>query len=224
MKVREERVLADRRLAKFDSQADLRHSYAAWPSGMLDVQIAPIHPRLRGWLDFQIRTAQSDVQPVVRPGLGVDLGLNLRLFCGYAYMPLIPDGDVAIVHEHRFWTALWWAVALPERLGLVVRSGLEVRAAQAADVVTVRFREMVRLNWWGLDPLMLFLSDEVFLQAATTDWGAPGGFDQNRAMGGFGFRTVSRSRLEVAYMNLWAHRNPDDGMQHTLFVMHATVF
>ena len=51
--------------------------------------------------------------------------------------------------------------------------------------------------------------DEVFIHLNDTNWGADGGFDQNRLFLGFGWKRdlTSRCRVEAGYLNQHVNRS-----------------
>lgn len=60
--------------------------------------------------------------------------------------------------------------------------------------------------------------NEIFLGLGETDWGQPGGFDQNRLFVGPAFFLSSWARLEPGYLAVYIDRASGDLLAHAFSV------
>jgi hypothetical protein len=176
----------------------------------------------RYWVEAQTRF-NDDVsrrfQTIARPAIGYDLSNRLTVWAGSAWIET--EGSAGTRSEHRPWQQLTW---FPEAgvggFSLQLRPRLEQRMLQGSEKTGWRFRQFVR----GTSPLggsvwSLILQDEIFFNLNDTDYGARGGFDQNRAFVGVGYQATRIARLEAGYLNMFM-RTPHrpDTMNHVLSV------
>lgn len=194
--------------------------FAAFGSG----KIRPMETEspFRWWFDSQLRLADDTdgfQQSILRPGVGYDVAENQTVWAGYAWIRTSPvlgqDFD-----EHRSWLQ-WTASPGVGDWKFLHRSRLEQRWVETGDDVGHRWRQMHRIQrtltqapQWSLIGW-----DEAFIQFNDTDWGAKGGFDQNRAFLGVGFKRSpeSRVRTEIGYLNQFINQQgSEDRMNHIL--------
>lgn len=187
-----------------------------WGAAFLQADLTGLAPRLYAWLDLQPRSGATGAVTLVRPGLGLQLADGLILHAGYAWIARWPE-EGASVHEHRLWQQLFFTRTVGEVWDVLLRPRLEQRFAADGGAVALRFRLMARAAWWleRDGPLALVLWDELFLGFSDTEWGAVGGFDQNRLFIGFAVRGLGRSRFELGYLNLYLGRgSAEDRLDH----------
>lgn len=176
----------------------------------------------RWWLDTHLRLTDDTngfQQSILRPGVGYEVHENQTLWAGYAWILTSPilgeDYD-----EHRFWQQ-WTASPSHGDWKLLHRSRFEQRWVETGEDIGLRWRQMHRVQKiFANDSRWSWIGwDEAFFHFNDSDWGAKGGFDQNRAFLGLGFKRSpdARVRTEVGYLNQFIHRQgTEDGMNHIL--------
>jgi hypothetical protein len=168
--------------------------------------------RFKWWFDGHARffdDAGGFGQSIVRPGIGYALNECATVWTGYGWIRSSP-GSSPDFDEHRVWQQLTWSKRLdPTTLGF--RSRLEQRFLETGSDTGWRFRQLV--SWRRQMPcapqLSLVAWDEVFIHLNDTNWGAEGGYDQNRLFLGFGWKChpESRLRVETGYLNQHVNRS-----------------
>lgn len=176
----------------------------------------------RWWLDTHLRLTDDTngfQQSILRPGLGYEVFENQTLWAGYAWVLTSPilgeDYD-----EHRLWQQ-WMASQSCGDWKLLHRSRFEQRWVETGEDIGLRWRQMHRIQkTFANDARWSWIGwDEVFFNFNDTDWNAKGGFDQNRAFLGLGFKRSpeARVRTEIGYLNQVINRQgTEDGMNHIL--------
>ena len=167
--------------------------------------------RLRWWFDGHVRTFDDTNgfgQSIMRPGIGYRLSDSATVWAGYGWINTSPAGP-ANFDEHRIWQQLTWSEDL-DGTSLGFRSRLEQRLLETGSDTGWRFRQLVsaRRPLAGSPNLSFVAWDEIFVHLNDTDWGAQGGFDQNRLFLGLGFKQDPNSpvRVEVGYLNQFIDR------------------
>lgn len=180
--------------------------------------------RLKWWFDGHARffdDAGGFGQSIMRPGLGYALSDAATLWAGYGWIRTSPQATPEF-DEHRVWQQITWSKDFdPVRLGL--RSRLEQRFLETGADTGWRFRQLVSLRRpVDCSRFSLVAWDEVFIHLNDTDWGATGGFDQNRLFLGFGFRCdpASPNRVEVGYLNQFVDRPTADDLSNHLVAIN----
>lgn len=181
--------------------------------------VTPDWTRVRWWMDGQARARESGEkmdQLFIRPGIGYALTDRSTVWIGYAYAITYPAvGDT--IRENRMWQQYTWSG--PTILGAFTsRTRLEQRWQDNGDDTGWRFRQSFRFNRpFSFYPAASFVvSDEVFVNMNSTDWGAREGFDQNRVFAGIGYRWHPSILTECGYMNQYIHTANIDRMNHIL--------
>lgn len=179
--------------------------------------------RLKWWFDGHARFFEDSDgfgQSILRPGVGYALSDAATLWAGYGWIRTAPPASPAF-DEHRVWQQITWSKDFdPARVGL--RSRLEQRFLEIGSDTGWRFRQLV--SWrrpLDRSRFTLVAWDEVFIHLNDTDWGATGGFDQNRLFLGFGFSCdpANPNRVEVGYMNQYVERDaPGDLSNHLVAI------
>jgi hypothetical protein len=192
----------------------------AWTSLLVN---GPADGKLLLWGELQPRFT-SDVgrlgQMIVRPGIGVRLKNDIDLYAGYHYQHNNPAPGVTS-DEHRFWQQLLAPVVRrPNGFALITRWRLEQRTFENADDLGWR----VRMLWRVQQPLNgpgtagPLLASETFFALNSTDWGANGGFDQQRSFIGWLQPLGKRLNLEAGYLHQYVRRPGPDTGNHVLSI------
>jgi hypothetical protein len=207
-------VLAPPQIAAADTQI--------WTAMYVQARAADTGPT--GWLDLHARRRGDGILYIVRPGAGYTFSKALALHAGYAWVPVITD-EGANRSEHRAWEQVIVNHPVGDAVKLQGRARLEQRFG-AGDDIGHRLRLLARGQWAPSPslPLQLVVWDELFLGFNETDWGAPRGYDQNRAFVGLGADTKLRGiRVEAGYMNVVLRRDTqvDHVVAINLFVVAA---
>lgn len=179
----------------------------------------------RAWLEGQARfndDASRFNQAIVRGAIGRTVAPRTSLWAGYAWIPNNRPLSRDNPQEHRVWQQLLWRTAQPlAGWSLSTRTRLEQRTIEGAGDLGWRFRQLAKLThplgssgrWYAS------LWDEVMVHLNDTDWGADGGFDQNRAFAGIGWRPAQGTAVEVGYMNQYVNRRArSDASNHVVSV------
>ena len=126
------------------------------------------------------------------PALGYEILSGLTAYLGYAWVPTFRE-QMSTVNEHRIWQQAMWSLPLPVALKLDVRPRLEQRLVQGSGDLGHRARLFLRAIYTPVEswPLRVVVHDEAFYQFNDTEWGARGGFDQNRLFVGLGLASDS---------------------------------
>ena len=163
--------------------------------------------QVKWWFDAHYRMLDDNggfAQSIVRPGLGLDLGNNHAIWGGYGWILSSPilgeDFD-----EHRIWQQWTWAPKF-RQMSYQVRSRFEQRLVEGGDDVGLRWRQFFRAQSPEIrcTGITLVAWDEIFFNLNDTDWGASGGFNQNRVFAGVRLpqtKFLSGVRTEVGYLN-----------------------
>jgi Protein of unknown function (DUF2490) len=217
-------------LASSPAQADVQEDFRIWENatargnfGFINTN-NPDLKRWRWWAEAQIRSRESGKeldQLLLRPGIGYALTDHSTVFVGYAHVSN-HTVNTGLVQENRIWQQYQWSG--PTFLGAFTsRSRLEERWQENGNDTGVRFRELLKFNWpFSFHPAASFvLSDEMFVNLVSTDWGPPTskrGFDQNRGFAGIGYRFTPIILMEVGYLNQYVNTTPMDRMNHALSI------
>jgi hypothetical protein len=180
--------------------------------------------RVQWWFDSHARffdDTDGFGQSIVRPGLGYQVTDSTSLWLGYAWIRTSPGGAPEF-DENRIWQQLSWSRDF-EPLAVGLRSRLEQRFLETGSETGWRFRQLISLRrpLECAPKLTLVTWDEVFIHLNDTNWGANGGFDQNRVFVGLGLKAdpASRWRVEVGYLNQFVDRiGQDDLCNHLLSI------
>lgn len=195
--------------------AAMDHEYQSWSSFIGQVGVGE---RLELWFDGHARRRSGSTLYLARPGIGYRWLPKLVTHVGYGWIPTLLD-EGGLVHEHRIWEQLIWSTALPDGFGLMLRPRFEQRLYEGESQMGHRVRVFVRGSWTPSPEAswLLVATDEVFVGLNETSWGAPSGFDQNRAFVGVGLPSQSGVRFEVGYLNVYVKRAADQ-MAHALSI------
>ena len=200
----------------------------AAPAAAQDVQSwntllaqGPVDGKLLLWAELQPRFT-SDIgrmgQLIARGAVGVRLKNDIDLHAGYHYQHNNPAPGVTS-DEHRFWQQVMAPVLRRQNgFALVTRWRLEQRTFENADDLGWRLRMLWRvqqpLNGPGTAGPVAW--SETFFALNSTDWGAQGGFDQQRSFAGWLQPMVKRLNLEAGYLHQYVRRPGPDAGNHVL--------
>ena len=176
------------------------------------------------WFDGHLRffdDTNGFGQSIVRPGVGYAIAENMTLWAGYAWIHNSPAARPAF-DENRIWQQLTGS----KQLGCLkfgARSRLEQRWVELGDDTGLRFRQFFSLRRpLPNNPQLLLVGwDEMFFHLNDTDWGARGGFDQNRVFVGLGIKSNCNRkwRTEIGYLHQFINRpTAADRSNHILAV------
>lgn len=151
---------------------------------------------------------------LLRPAIGYVLENNVSLWAGYARVVNDPD-DGSTRYENRWWQQAAWTARRWDWGTLSLRSRLEFRFIEGSNDTGARFRQQVKLTApIRNSDLSLVLSLEPFVNLRGTDWGATGGFEQNRTYAGIRMPMTDSLSLEAGYMHQYIRRAGEDAVNH----------
>lgn len=198
-----------------------RDELQIWTALLGTAHTEPAPPGLAFWLDVHARRGSAGTVMIVRPAVGVQITEWLSLWGGYAWVPVFDDLTGGAVHEHRAWQQVILSHRFDEiGISMQSRTRFEQRFSEAGSDVGFRLREFVRVNWRPSPdfPMGVAVWDELFVGLNDTDWGAPGGIDQNRIFVGPFLQAASWARLEAGYLFVYLDRGTSDLYAHVLAV------
>ena len=187
-----------------------------------DIQQDSCCSGFKWWFDGHTRffeDADGFGQSIVRPGIGYAMNKRITMWAGYGWIHTSPE-RTADFDEHRTWQQITWSSPMAKgSLGL--RSRLEQRFLDTGSETGWRFRQLAsyRQPFCCSPRLTLVAWDELFIHLNDTNYGADGGFDQNRLFLGCGIKydPCNRWRVEVGYLNQYVDRfGRDDTRNHIL--------
>ena len=213
---------------------DLKHDHGAWLMWLAQGSFSGATQGsdasgLVWWFDGHARffdRTNGYGQSILRPAIGWAFNGQLTAHVGYGWIrssaPGTPDVD-----EHRVFQQVIWKPQI-DGLGVLSRTRLEQRFVETGDDVGWRLRQFVKVTWPlpFAERLALAAYDEIFFALNDTDWGARGGFDQNRLFLGpqWRFDRAGRIRGEVGYLNRITRRRGPDVMDHLVSINLLTSF
>lgn len=159
--------------------------------------------KLLVWFDGHARSRDniSDLGvSIIRPALGWRVSSKLSLWTGYASVVARRE-NAPNLRENRIWQQATFP--LGEFMGgrLSGRTRLEQRFADRGNDTGWRIRQFVRYARPFEDTDYSFIAwNELFVGFNDTDWGARGGYDQNRTFIGAGWQVAKNIRLEGGYL------------------------
>ncbi|MEL7015965.1 MAG: DUF2490 domain-containing protein [Pseudomonadota bacterium] len=168
--------------------------------------------RLLLWFDGHARYI-NDVDrlgvSIIRPGVGTKINSSLSLWAGYAWV-VSRAADRPSITEHRLWQQATYT-ALEGKWGrLSGRTRLEQRFLETGDDTGWRVRQFFRWAKPVSPRWTLTAWNETFIALNDTDFGAEGGYDQNRFFAGARWRATSRLSLEGGYLLNHLNRAVDE--------------
>jgi hypothetical protein len=197
----------------------------AAPAAAQDVQSwntllvqGPVDGKLLLWAEAQTRLSNDldRVGTVIgRVGLGVRTKNDIDFHAGYQYQHNNPAPGISS-DEHRFWQQVMGPVLRRQNgFALITRWRLEERTFEGAQDTGLRLRVFwrVQMPLHGRGTAGPLLISETFVALNSTDWGARGGFDQQRTFVGWLQPLSKRLNLEAGYMLQHLNRpgnNPDN--------------
>lgn len=182
-----------------------------WNGVFVAGHLEPVPPNLALWFDGHARRSPGGLGGIVRPGVGYQATRAVSVWGGYAWIGTASDDTGSVTHEHRLWQQAVLDYRVPVGVALQSRTRLEQRFRADDPDVGFRARQFVRVNVQPSQRLTagLALWDEVFLGLGATDWGQPGGLDQNRLFVGPYVQASPWVRLEAGYLQVYLDRDVD---------------
>ncbi|MEM9188311.1 MAG: DUF2490 domain-containing protein [Myxococcota bacterium] len=193
--------------------------FQIWNAIAATARVAPVEPTPMLWLDTHARRGNGGTVLIFRPAVGLAIADWLSVWAGYAWVPVFSDQSADPVHEHRAWQQVILKHTTSFRLSFQSRTRFEQRFSEAGDDVGFRLREFVRVSYQPTDsfPMGVVVWDELFIGLNDTDWGAPGGVDQNRIFVGPFLKLAPFARLEMGYLAAYIDRETDT-LAHVLAI------
>jgi hypothetical protein len=190
----------------------------AGPAAAQDIQSwntllvqGPVDGKLLIWGELQPRFSNDFSrlgQFIARGAVGVRLKHDIDLHAGYHYQHNNPAPGVSS-DEHRFWQQVMAPIIRKSNgLALITRFRLEQRTFEGRDDTGWRLRMLWRIQQplQGVGTGGPLAWSETFVALNSTDWGARGGFDQQRSFVGWLQPLGRRLNLEAGYMNQHINR------------------
>jgi len=200
----------------------------AAPAAAQDVQSwntlllqGPVDGKLLLWAEAQTRLSNDldRVGTVIgRVGLGVRTKNDIDFHAGYQYQHNNPAPGISS-DEHRFWQQVMGPVLRRQNgFALITRWRLEERTFEGAQDTGLRLRVFwrVQMPLHGRGTAGPLLISETFVALNSTDWGARGGFDQQRTFVGWLQPLSKRLNLETGYMLQHLNRPGNNPNNHVI--------
>lgn len=183
--------------------AQTSHDEAIWLNATV---MGPIDGRLVFFAEVQPRVVEGASRlghVLLRPAIGWRFSKAVTVYQGYARViePLEGRPDRA---EDRLFQQLTWNVGTFGRLEVQSRTRLEQRWRSDAGGISLRAREMIRLEYPlapGERRLAALGWVEGFVGLKSARWGGVTGFDQVRTFAGFEIPLPGKSTIEAGYLN-----------------------
>lgn len=123
------------------------------------------------------------------------------------------------IDENRAWQQYQNILNYEEKGKLTNRTRFEQRTLSNNGTTALRLRHQIKYNYpfdkeWGFA-----VSNELFINCNTVNWGPVEGFDQNRFFIGPSYQFTENFRTEFGYQNVFVNKDlVDDQMSH-LFML-----
>lgn len=171
------------------------------------------------WFDASARFTDDSTrlgQSLFRGALGTRVTRDLSLFAGYVHVRTTPRNGASTV-EHRPWQQATYPIIRGERAQLVGRTRLEQRWLEGQGGMSLRARQLVRLNVpLGTAEAPRFVAwHEAFLTLTEADWSPDTGFDQHRSFVGLAL-PMGPHAIEVGAFSQRFPRAGDDRVNRAL--------
>lgn len=191
------------------ASADTAEDTRAWAMVVGEGQLIP--GKLRWYLEGQARLKedwQKFDQGFIRPALNWQISEHSSLWLGYLYADTKTTNGHS--YEDRLWQQYQYVTSKDPGNTWLFRSRLEQRFHDMDDKTSHRFRQLIRRSIPANQSASLsyLMWDEVLINLNETNWAGDYGFAQNRLFAGFLYKTSSKSRLEMGYLNQYI-----DGMK-----------
>ena len=163
----------------------------------------------RGFLELQPRISHNSSElgaAIVRPAIGYAISPNATLWAGYL-MQATEDGFTYhyLIENRAFQGLTWKDTALDKQFIWEVRNRFEERFLPHNDDVSLRWRTRIRGEYIipQYKAVSLIASDEIFVTLNDNDTNRQleGGWNQNRAYVGVGYRFFPEFQVETGYLN-----------------------
>ena len=182
---------------------------------------------LNAYLEIQLRWREEGSeydQTIIRPAIFYDVSPKSSVWLGYARV-ISHSSTKPNTHENRLWQQFSYSFDPIAEWKIASRTRLEERSIEGKDDIGYRLRQMLKFTRpLSLENISIILSDELFLNANSTDWGAASGFDQNRAFIGLGYKLNKHNAFEIGYLNQFVNTRKVDRENHVLSTTWAINF
>ncbi len=176
--------------------------------------------RWRWYAEIQPRWREEGEQfdqLIIRPAVNYKLTDASSIWLGYAHVTSHPVNR-ATVDENRLWQQYIYNFSPINGVAITSRTRLEQRWLENGEDTGYRLRQTLRLArpFDSAPSLSAVVSDEIFINLNSTDWGARSGFDQNRLFAGFSYAITGKTKVEMGYLNQYVRTSTNDRMNHVL--------
>lgn len=193
----------------------LKHEPQVWTpiSGQADL----VEGTFGAYLEVQPRIGEDGLDRLlVRPAAYLRLSPVISVWLGYAFAP---EFEPEYREEHRIWQQFLADFRLDDdaaRLVMALRTRLEQRFIEDTPHVSVRVRQMLRLQLPVYEIVSAVAWDELFVNLNDVPRGPRLGYDQNRVFVGVNLGFLEEVSLDVGYMNVHLNNQGpgDDRMLH----------
>lgn len=149
---------------------------------------------------------------VARVGFGYQIDPQNSVMVGYLYQYSQPPLAKSDVNENRAWQQYLNVLDFKDNGRLQNRIRFEQRELEEGYGTALRFRHQIKYSYpldkdWGF-----VVSNEIFINCNTVEWGPVAGFDQNRFFIGPSYQFTPDIKLEVGYQNVFINKDLVDDL------------
>jgi len=172
--------------------------------------------------DVHIRFRDQDPafdQAIFRPSIGYHFDERWTAWFGYDFLPKqSTDDDLDL--EQRFWQQLSYKPVITEKFKLTLQSRVEQRENFEVNGVAWRWRQKILMLFPGLlgRSVTPLISDGLYFNMNRVPWITKNTIDQNRLTAGVLITCSHQFDLGVFYVNQYLVRDPNNIMNHVLYV------
>lgn len=156
-------------------------------------------------------------QLLIRPAIFYKLSGKSSIWLGYANVNSHPAGR-STTTEDRLWQQFTYQFDPIADVSITSRTRFEQRWLDNTNDTGYRLRQMIKAARpiASVPNLSWVVSDEYYINANDTDWGARSGFDQNRLFLGGAYKINPTAKIEMGYLNQYVNGAKVDRMNHVL--------
>ncbi len=170
------------------------------------------------WFDGHARYSEDVSRlgvSIIRPPVGYRLSDRDTHWARNAHDISRADGR-SNINEHRIWQQATYKIGEGGWGALSGRTRLEQRFLNTGDETGYRLRQFFRLTKPVAPRWSVTGWNETFIALNDTDFGARGGYDQNRTFAGLRWNASDRVALEGGYLLNHVNRPGDDAVNHNI--------
>jgi hypothetical protein len=183
------------------------------------------------WTDVAVRSSQNhkakdgtqgyDVGSIpTHSAVGYQFDPSNSLMLGYTYQYSQPPYAKKSTNENRIYQQFQNSLDWKENGKLTNRTRYEQRWVTYSSEMAQRLRHQVKFQYpinkdWGF-----VISDELFLNINSVNWGPKAGFDQNRVFIGPVYNIDDRQRVEFGYMNNYVNKDLKSDLDNDVLVIN----